>query len=193
MKKHARRMLGIMFTVGGAAGALGLLAAPQAASAGGGADLSVAKSGPALKNAGDVVQYEIAVTNYGPDTSSGWVLTDQVPTGLYNATVTSSDASCALNSGTIVCQAGYLAVGSSAVVHVTGTAGSNGFRLTNTVTVDGIDPDPNTDNNVSSANTNILAIPMIDPAVGAVTAAVAAMTTAGAVLRRRRRNTGVAL
>ncbi|MFD8396197.1 DUF11 domain-containing protein [Streptomyces sp. NPDC059680] len=193
MKKHARWMLGIMFTVGGAAGALGLLVAPQAAAAGGGADLSVAKAGPALENAGSAVNYEIVVTNYGPDASSGWVLTDQVPTGLNNASVAGSGSYCGLNAGTIVCQGGYLAAGSSAIVYVTGTAGPNGFRLTNTVTVDGIEPDPNTDNNVSSANTNILAIPMIDPVVGAGASVAAAMTTAGVALRRRRREAGTAL
>ncbi|MEU2718301.1 DUF11 domain-containing protein [Streptomyces sp. NPDC007205] len=193
MKKHSRRMLGIALTVGGAAGALGLLAAPQAVAAASGADLSVAKAGPALENAGDAVKYEIVVTNYGPDASTGWTLTDQVPTGLLNASVSSSDANCGMNGGTIVCQGGGLAANSSAIVYVTGTAGPNGFRLTNTVTVDGADPDPYTDNNVSSANTNILAIPMIDPTVGAATAAAAAITTTGVVLRRRRRIGGAAL
>ncbi|MDN3026037.1 DUF11 domain-containing protein [Streptomyces sp. S.PB5] len=193
MKKHSKRMLSIVLTVGGTAvGALGLLGAPQAAAAGMGADLSIAKAGPALKNAGDPVTYDIVVTNYGPDASSGWVLTDQVPTGLLAPRITTSDASCADNNGTLTCQGGPLAAGSSAVISVTGTAGPNGFRLTNTVTVDGNDPDPNTDNNVSSANTNILAVPLVDPAVG-VGAAAAALTTVGVALHRRRRSTGSAL
>lgn len=186
MKKHSRRMLGIMLTVGGAAGALGLLG-PQAVAAAGGVDLSVAKAGPALENAGDAVRYEIVVTNYGPDASTGWTLTDQIPTGLLNASVSSSDASCGSNGGTIVCQGGSLAANSSAIVYVTGTAGPQGFRLTNTVTVDGVEPDPNTDNNVSSLNTNILAVPLIDPALGAAAAAMAG--AGGVALRRRRRTT----
>ncbi|MDX3763424.1 DUF11 domain-containing protein [Streptomyces sp. AK02-04a] len=193
MKKHSRRMLGIMLTVGGAAGALGLLGVPPAAAAAGGADLSVAKAGPALENAGDAVSYEIVVTNYGPDASSGWTLTDQVPTGLLNATVTSTDANCGQNGGTISCQGSALPAGSSAIVHVTGTAGPGGSRLTNTVTVDGVEPDPNTDNNVSSANTNVVAIPMIDPVVGARAVAAAAVATAGVALHRRRGITGAAL
>lgn len=190
MKKHSRRMLGIALTVGGAAGAMGLLGVPQAVAAAGGVDLSVAKAGPALENAGDAVKYEIVVTNYGPGASSGWTLTDQVPTGLFNASVSSSDANCGTYAGTIVCQGGGLAANSSAIVYVTGTAGPTGFRLTNTVTVDGVDPDSNTDNNVSSANTNILAIPMINPAVGAGVAAAAAMAGAGVQLGRRRRTSG---
>ncbi|MGW3953657.1 DUF11 domain-containing protein [Streptomyces sp. NPDC004752] len=185
MKKYSRRMLAVMLTVGGAAGALGLLAAPQAAAADASADLSIAKAGPALGNAGDPITYQIVVTNYGPDASSGWVVTDQIPTGLLNPSVTTSAANCTQNNGTISCQGGALAVGSSAVISVTGTAGPNGFRLTNTVTVDGADADPDTDNNVSSANTNILAVPLIDPAVGAGAAAAVAMVGFAHYRRRR--------
>ncbi|MGI5444029.1 DUF11 domain-containing protein [Streptomyces shenzhenensis] len=190
MKKYSRRMLAIMLMAGGAAGgALGLVAAPQAAAAGAGADLSIAKAGPALGNAGDPITYQIVVTNYGPDASSGWVVTDQIPTGLLNPNVTTSAANCGQSNGTIYCQGGALAVGSSAVISVTGTAGPSGFRMTNTATVDGVEADPDTDNNVSSANTNILPVPMIDPAVGAGVAA-AAMVGAGAVFYRRRLGTG---
>ncbi|MFJ8795785.1 DUF11 domain-containing protein [Streptomyces sp. NPDC102462] len=190
MKKYSRRMLAIMLTVGGAAGgALGLLAAPQAAAAEGSADLSIAKAGPALGNAGDPITYQIAVTNYGPNASTGWVVTDQIPTGLLNPSVTTSSANCGQANGTITCQGGALPVGSSAIISVTGTAGPNGFRMTNTATVDGVEADPNTDNNVSSANTNILAVPMVDPVVGAGVAAAAA-TGAGVVLYRRRRGAG---
>ncbi|MER6532041.1 DUF11 domain-containing protein [Streptomyces sp. NPDC001508] len=190
MKKYSRRMLAIMLTVGGAAGgALGLLAAPQAVAADASADLSIAKAGPALGNAGDPITYQIVVTNYGPNASSGWVVTDQIPTGLLNPSVTTSAANCGQSNGTISCQGGALPVGSSAVISVTGTAGPNGFRMTNTATVDGVEADPDTDNNVSSANTNILAVPLVDPAIGAGVAA-AAVTGAGVVLYRRRLGTG---
>ncbi|WP_369228667.1 DUF11 domain-containing protein (plasmid) [Streptomyces sp. R39] len=182
-------MLAVMLTVGGVAGGVcGLLAASPAMAVGASADLSVAKAGPALGNAGDPITYQIVVTNYGPDASSGWVVTDQIPTGLTNPSITTSAANCTQGNGTISCQGGPLGVGSSAVISVTGTAGPKGFRLTNTVTVDGVDADPDTDNNVSSANTNILAVPVVDPAVGAGAAAVAAMT--GVALHRRRRGVG---
>ncbi|WP_164992565.1 SdrD B-like domain-containing protein [Streptomyces sp. L2] len=151
-------------------------------------DLYVIKvAGPSSEVAeGGQVDYDLIVTNNGPSPSTGWTLTDPLPTGLMNPTTTSDG--CTIAGGTLTCHGGPLAVGASHVVKVRGIAGrtnGNCVKLDNTVTVKGNEPDPDMNNNTDTAITTVNCIPMIDPAIGSA-AAAAALGLAGLLFRRRR-------
>ncbi|MFJ2753617.1 DUF6923 family protein, partial [Streptomyces sp. NPDC087297] len=117
------------------------------------ADLSVDKSGPASVKAGDPVTYTIKVTNNGPSNSSGYTLTDQIPTGLLNAST--SSPGCTIAGGVLTCNGGPLAAGASRNITLTGTAGPGITSLTNTVTVDGNDPDDDPGNDTDTTETPV--------------------------------------
>ncbi|WP_158563280.1 DUF7927 domain-containing protein [Chitinophaga silvatica] len=54
------------------------------------AAVSIIKSGPADKNAGQEIEYKLQVTNAGPSTSIGTTITDIVPASIENVTWTTS-------------------------------------------------------------------------------------------------------
>ncbi|MBY6306648.1 hypothetical protein CRV15_35080 (plasmid) [Streptomyces clavuligerus] len=124
-------------------------------------DLAVTKTGPASASPGDTVAYTITVTNNGPDPSTGWTLTDPVPAALTNAATTTPG--CSISAATLTCTGGALAVGDSVTVSLTGTAAANAARIVNRATVEGDEPDPDPDNNESTAITRIT--PSVDLAV----------------------------
>ncbi|MDX3764125.1 SdrD B-like domain-containing protein, partial [Streptomyces sp. AK02-04a] len=139
------------------------------------ADLSVIKvAGPAQEVAeGDPVDYDLIVTNNGPEPSTGWTLTDPLPTGLKSPSTTSTG--CTIAGGTLTCKGGPLAVGQSRTIKVRGIAGrtdGNCVKLDNTVTVTGNEPDPDPGNNTDSVTTKVDCIPLIDPAIGSAAAAL---------------------
>ncbi|MFJ8792180.1 hypothetical protein [Streptomyces sp. NPDC102462] len=72
---RSHRPLTFVLAAGAAAGVLGLLGAPHAVAAEATADLSITKVGPAPAPDGRY-NYQIAVKNNGPDTSSGWTVRD---------------------------------------------------------------------------------------------------------------------
>ncbi|MEV7004829.1 DUF11 domain-containing protein [Streptomyces sp. NPDC093982] len=149
-------------------------------------DLSVHKDGPGRVDPGGEVTYHISVTNNGPSPSSGWSITDPLPAGLQNPST--SNPGCTISGGTLTCSGGPLAVGATATVTVTGTAPTNSpLTLNNTVTVTPKDPDLIESNNTSTVMTDVLPIPMINPAIGS--AAAAAALGAGGILYLRRRST----
>jgi uncharacterized repeat protein (TIGR01451 family) len=112
------------------------------------ADLSITKTGPAFAQSGTNITYSIAVHNGGPAPATGVVVTDPLPPGETLVSATPSQGSC---SGTVTCNLGSIANGGSAtitiVVKVTADCGS---KVTNTATVSGDLPDPDTSNNTSS-------------------------------------------
>ncbi|MEW1552321.1 DUF11 domain-containing protein, partial [Streptomyces tsukubensis] len=117
-------------------------------------DLAVVKSGPEGVDAGDAISYTITVTNNGPSDSSGWTLTDPVPAQVVDPATTT--AGCSVTGGTLSCTGGPLLVGASATVTVSGTVAANATgSIANTATVTGNEPDPNPDNNQSTATTVI--------------------------------------
>ncbi|WP_154723337.1 DUF7933 domain-containing protein [Ilumatobacter coccineus] len=125
------------------------------------ADVSVAKSGPVTVNAGDAVQYNIAVQNAGPSVAEAVTLTDVLDAAQLdaaNATVTPSPA-CANNSGTIDCSFGDLPVGAliTVVVQVDALpdATVGAAALSNTATIDSATADPTPANDTSSASTDV--------------------------------------
>ena len=117
------------------------------------ADVQITKQltpSPAL--AGDLVTATLTVKNNGPDTATGVVVTDQIPAGWLNPTVTSPASLCDIAAGRLTCNLGNLANGAQVVVVFTGRTPPNSAAtsLINvaTVTTTALDPVPG--NNVAS-------------------------------------------
>ncbi|MFF0226873.1 SdrD B-like domain-containing protein [Streptomyces sp. NPDC004629] len=154
------------------------------------ADLSVIKVGPARVGPGGDMEYQIIVTNNGPNTATRWTVTDPLPEGITNART--SNADCGIAAGKLTCSGGPLAVGESHTITVRANAPADFGPmevLTNCAKVTGAEPDPNPDNNDSCVDT--VGVPVINPAIGGAAAAAA---LGGFLLIRRRRNaTGAAM
>ena len=110
------------------------------------AKLQITKEGPATVVLGQPITWTVTVKNLGEGISSGFVLTDTLPSGLEDVRVTSDDSSCVLipeNAPDMaVCNGGLLRVGETATVTVTATAPSTPGPITNNATVVG-NEDPN--------------------------------------------------
>lgn len=108
--------------------------------------------------AGAPATFELRVTDLGPSTATGVVVTDELPAELTGATatVTGSTGTCSITGRSLSCDLGTVAVGSTPVVTVTGTLSQSlGSLLTNTATVTGAATDPNPANNTSTATGSI--------------------------------------
>ena len=120
------------------------------------ADVSVAKTGPSTVVRGTNLSYGITVSNLGPATASGIVLSDAVPAGL---TLVSSGSGCLLNNGVVTCQIGALPTAQTrtySFVYSTGSAQNCAAgTVTNVANVTSTSTDPNTANNQSTVTTQI--------------------------------------
>ncbi|MFF3511188.1 DUF11 domain-containing protein [Streptomyces sp. NPDC002573] len=112
-------------------------------------DLALSKSGPRSAPENGQVTYTLRVTNNGPDASSGWLITDQLPSALHGPFTTSAGCNVS-GSNLLTCTGGPLAAGASATVTVTGFAGPNFNGIRNTATVKGNDFDPSLGNNTAT-------------------------------------------
>ncbi|MEU6610172.1 SdrD B-like domain-containing protein, partial [Streptomyces shenzhenensis] len=83
-------------------------------------DLSVIKHGPAEVNPGEEIEYQIVVTNNGPNRATGWTVTDPLPDGITDART--SNADCGIAAGTLTCTGGPLEVGESHTITVRANA-----------------------------------------------------------------------
>jgi len=123
-------------------------AAPQVS-----ADLAVSKIDLADPvTAGSNVTYQITVTNLGPDTAVGAVLTDSIPAG---TTFVSASAGCGAAGATVTCNLGDIASPGSVVVNVTVATGSAGV-ITDTASVTSNTPDPVPGNNNDPEDTTVI-------------------------------------
>jgi uncharacterized repeat protein (TIGR01451 family) len=119
------------------------------APAGESADLSITKSAtPNPVAAGQALTYTLTVTNHGPDSANGIVVTDTLPAGVTLVSVTASQGSCSGNP-TVVCHPGILGPGAVATVRIVVTAGAPG-SVSNSASVTASTPDPNAGNNTST-------------------------------------------
>jgi uncharacterized repeat protein (TIGR01451 family) len=83
---------------------------------------------------GDYLDYQITITNMGPDAATSVVLTDTLPAGVTVASVSLSQGSNVVSSGTVTCELGTLNVGAVATAVIQVIAGTAG-NIVNTATV----------------------------------------------------------
>ena len=123
------------------------------------ADLSVTKTdSPDTVTVRSNLTYPVTVTNTGPSTSTGVVLTDTLPGGVLYVSATPSQGSCPSPAGLVVtCSLGNLSPGTSVTVLIVVTPTTIG-TITNTASVTGSELDPNTSNNSATAVTLVTSI-----------------------------------
>ena len=137
--------------------------------AGGTADLSVVKTGPAAAAPDSNVTYTIVVTNFGPAAATMFQLTDTLPGTMTYVSLSQSGVplSCTVPAvgagGTITCTTPSFVSNGSTTLTLTARipAGTtSGTEFGNTATVTTTTVDPNEDNNASTANLIVSAVDM---------------------------------
>src|SRR5205807_4752309 len=83
------------------------------------ADLAVGKSGPAAMFAGTNFDYTLSVTNFGPSSSGGFSVTDNLPAGLVFVSATPAAST---NDTEVVWSLGNLAAGATTNLTLTVSA-----------------------------------------------------------------------
>jgi uncharacterized repeat protein (TIGR01451 family) len=136
------------------------------------ANVGVGKTGPANVFAGTNFNYTITVTNFGPSTAGGVVVTDALPAG---ATFLSASGNGANNGGVVNWVLGNLTSGQISNLTVTVTAPASG-SLTNTAIVNSPTGDPNPTNNTSPPVTTTVTL-VADLAIGKIGPATIAATS----------------
>ncbi len=125
------------------------------------ADMAIQKTGTLTAVRGSNVIYTITVTNLGPATATGVVITDPIPANLtYSSFTASSGVTCVATTTQIQCQAGTLAINQSATITLTFTAQTvtsctQTITTTNIASVSAATTDPNTTNNQGQATTTL--------------------------------------
>lgn len=113
------------------------------------ADLSATQTyAPASVSVADDVIYTITIANGGPDAGSGIVLTDDLPTNTTFVTAELSQGAWSIVNNVLTANLGSIISNGTATLSLHLTAGPPGV-LTNTVSVLGIEQDPNTNNNTA--------------------------------------------
>jgi uncharacterized repeat protein (TIGR01451 family) len=118
-------------------------------------DLSIAKTGPASVAPGGAITWTLTVTNNGPADSSGFSVSDPVPSA-YDL-VASTDPGCDTSSNDVVCVEGPLASGASMTITLTAQAlaAAAGTCVLNVATVVGNELDNTPANDSSQLQTCI--------------------------------------
>jgi len=128
------------------------------------ADVTMTASGPATAVTGGPLVNIFPVTNNGPDTATGVVVSGTLPAGLTFVSATPSQGICS-GTTTITCNIGTLANGASATITVAATVTASGGSVSNTSTVTSTTIDP-TSSNDSATATTALAAALAIPALG---------------------------
>jgi uncharacterized repeat protein (TIGR01451 family)/LPXTG-motif cell wall-anchored protein len=131
--------------------------ATAATTVGASADLSVSKSGPGSVTAGDEIQYQILVTNDGPDTARRVQVTDELPRGMALVSAEGPGWECVdRRSATVICRTSSLANGASApVITIVATAPSRSGVFVNSASVTARTYDPTSTNDAATATTRV--------------------------------------
>lgn len=125
------------------------------------ADLAITKSDnlDSVLQGGTVV-YTLSVSNNGPSTATGVVVTDVLPTGFSFSSGTASQGSVSESSGTVTAVLGNLPSGSTATITLNVVAADDAQGLlTNTASVTGTETDPETANNTATETTTVVELP----------------------------------
>ncbi len=134
------------------------------------ANLAITKTGPANVNATGSVIYNLSVTNSGPSTATGVIVTDSLPA---NVTFVSASGNGATNGNLVTWNLGTLANGATSNLTVTVIAPASG-SLTNIASIGSPTPDPVPTNNVTPPVTTTVTT-IADLAVGKSGAASSAL------------------
>jgi uncharacterized repeat protein (TIGR01451 family) len=118
---------------------------------------------------GQELTYTIVVTNNGPNTATGVIVTDTLTAGAAFVTVTTTQGTASESGGVVTSTLGNLASGATATVTITVRPAAAG-TLSNTASVAGQQPDPNPGNNTTQP-----VVTPVDPAVANLTVTVTAV------------------
>ncbi len=125
------------------------------------ADMVIQKTGTLTAVRGTNVVYTLTVTNLGPATATGVVITDPIPANLtYTSYTASSGVTCSATTTQVQCQTGTLTINQSATITLTFlsqtvTSCTQTVTTTNTASVSTSTTDPNSTNNQSQATTTL--------------------------------------
>jgi uncharacterized repeat protein (TIGR01451 family) len=120
------------------------------------ADVAISATGsPAPAFTGVDLTYNVTITNIRPVVAGGVVISNVLPANATFVSATSSQGSCSLNGGTVVCTLGSLGAnsGATATIVVRPTAVGS---LTNTFTVGSSSTDGNPANNVATVVSTVV-------------------------------------
>ncbi len=117
------------------------------------ADLALTMTGPAQSAVDRAVTFDVSVRNNGPNTATGVVVTDSLPSGMQAVSANVGQVACA-TSPSIRCSVGTLASGGTATLTIVATTLEPGVH-THTATVSGNEADPAAANNSASATTRV--------------------------------------
>lgn len=118
-------------------------------------DVAITKSGspnPVLQS--QILTYTLQVTNNGPQTATGVVAEDTLPSQVSYVSATSTQGTCSQSSGIVTCTIGSMLSGTvvTITIQVTATTPSDAV---NTAVVNSSTPDPITSNNTATVTTLI--------------------------------------
>lgn len=118
-------------------------------------DLAISKTvdGSSKPQVGDVVEYDIVISNRGPATATGVEVVDALPSSLKYVKATLPGGKCNPKGAVITCKLATLAAGAEARATVTARAMKKG-TIKNTATVSAKVADADPRNNKSSAQVN---------------------------------------
>ncbi|MEO1056176.1 MAG: DUF11 domain-containing protein [Actinomycetota bacterium] len=121
------------------------------------ADLQIEKTATNTEpEQGSSFNYDLLVTNNGPDLATELVVTDTVPNTLTVTGVSSDDFDCTRDGNSITCTRDQLAVnGTGLIVVAVDVPTSTTGVVNNVAEVDGRVPDPNPDNNTDDADVTV--------------------------------------
>jgi uncharacterized repeat protein (TIGR01451 family) len=102
---------------------------------------------------GNALTYAITVTNSGPSTATGIMLTDTLPESVTFGSATPSQGSCS-GTGTVICDLGTLTSSATATITIMVTPTARG-TIVNTASVTGNEPDPYMDDNTVTEDTTV--------------------------------------
>jgi len=117
------------------------------------ADLAVTVQAPATETTGTTLTYTMQVQNLGPNAAQGVTLQAILPQPVIFGTINTTQGSCN-GPGTVYCDLGSIASGSSATVTVTVTPTVSG-TVAITANVSSVSYDPVAANNQASATTSV--------------------------------------
>ncbi len=121
------------------------------------ADLAVAKWASAGGvSTGRDVRYTVRVTNNGPTGATDLHVVDTLPQGIRVYSIRSSSGGCNQVDVTVECFLPSLGAGQSADITISGTVTATSGILTNRVTVEAAEPDPDRTNNSDSVDVSVL-------------------------------------